>query len=116
MKKSFRERLEELQGERTQKEFAKALGIPLNTYTNWLLHSRRPTMDAIISICTKLGESADWLLGLREQRWVDPGHQDECTGSSWRLRALAAERKLDKVNNALTHALKGFEELQEAVK
>ena len=31
-------------------------------------------------------------------------------------RALVAERKLEKVNGALAHALKGFEELQEAVK
>ena len=116
MKKTFKERLEELQGEKTQKEFARSLGIPLNTYTNWLLHSRRPTMDAIISICTKLGESADWLLGLREQRWVDDEHHIECSDFAWKSRALAAEHKLEKVNKALSHALKGFEELQEAVK
>ena len=116
MKKSFRERLEELQGNRTQKEFATYLGIPLNTYTNWLLHSRRPTMDAIILICTKLGESSDWLLGLSEQRYKNQEHNIECTESTWMHRALSAERKLEKVNKALSHALKGFEELQEAVR
>ena len=66
IKMEFRDRLIELQGTRTQKEFAKHLEIPLNTYTNWLLHSRRPTMDAIVSICTKLSVSSDWLLGLTE--------------------------------------------------
>ena len=66
--KSFEDRLKDLQGERTQKEFARFLGIPLNTYTNWLLHSRRPTMDAIISICIKVSVSADWLLGLSDVR------------------------------------------------
>ena len=94
----------------------KYLGIPLNTYTNWLLHARRPTMDAIISICTKLGESSDWLLGLTDCRREILEHQDECTESEWMRRAITAERKLEKVNAALSHALRGFEELQEAVK
>ena len=116
MKKSFSDRLTELQGERTQKEFARHLGIPLNTYTNWLLHSRKPTMDAIISICTKVSVSADWLLGLSDQKFDVARHQNECSEPEWMYRALTAERKLAKVNAALTHALKGFEELQEAVK
>lgn len=34
----------------------------------------------------------------------------------WRERALCAEGKLQAVKKALSHALKGFEELQEAVK
>ena len=114
--KSFETRLKKLQGERTQKEFARFLGIPLNTYTNWLLHSRRPTMDAIISICTKMSESSDWLLGLSDIRLRDRAYQSGCSDSEWQRRALAAERKLEKVNRALSHALKGFEELQEAVK
>ena len=32
------------------------------------------------------------------------------------MRAISAEGKLTRVNRALGHALKGFEELQEAVK
>ena len=67
------EHLKELQGERTQKEFAALLDIPLNTYTNWLLYQRRPTIDAVISICTKLGVSADWLLGLTDERTPGSG-------------------------------------------
>ena len=116
MKKDFKDRLVELQGTRTQKEFAKFLEIPLNTYTNWLLHARKPTMDAIISLCTKMGVSADWLLCLTDQKLNVSQHLNECTESEWVHRALTAERKLEKVNGALTHALKGFEELQEAVK
>lgn len=116
MKKSLSDRLVELQGERTQKEFARYLGIPLNTYTNWLLHSRKPTMDAIVLICTKVSVSADWLLGLSDQKLDLMKHLNECSEPEWMRRALAAERKLEKVNGALTHALKGFEELQEAVK
>lgn len=116
MKKDFKDRLVELQGTRTQKEFAKFLEIPLNTYTNWLLHARRPTMDAIVSICTKLNVSSDWLLGLSEYQLEDLSHSDRCSESTWKLRAIAAERKLEKINGALAHALKGFQELQEAVK
>lgn len=62
----FIDRLKELQGSYTQKEFAKHLQIPLNTYTNWLLRSRRPTIDAIISIAKQKGVSCDWLLGLSD--------------------------------------------------
>ena len=62
----FVDRLKELQGSYTQKEYAKHLQIPLNTYTNWLLRSRRPTIDALISIAKMEGVSCDWLLGLSD--------------------------------------------------
>ena len=53
--------------------------------------------------------TTDWLLGVSS---TPNGVSD----SDWRSRALAAERKLERVNKALAHALRGFEELQEAVK
>ena len=31
----FKDRLRELRGKRTQKEIAKLLGVPLNSYNNW---------------------------------------------------------------------------------
>ena len=64
MKKSFADRIESLRGNKTQKEFAKQLGVPLNTYTNWTRGITKPTCDALITACTVLGVSADWLLGL----------------------------------------------------
>ena len=95
--KKFEERMRELQGERTQKEFANFLGIPLNTYTNWLLYQRRPTIDAVISICTKLGVSADWLLGITDVR---------VPGAVGTNQALARENHDLKVENeALKQAL-----------
>lgn len=66
MKKSLPERLEELRADRTQKEFARLIGTPLNTYTNWTRGIRMPTADAVVRICTHLNVSADWLLGLSE--------------------------------------------------
>lgn len=64
---SFGERLESLRDSDTQKGFAKSLGIPINTYTNWVRGIREPSMSAIITLCTHLGVSADWLLGLPER-------------------------------------------------
>ena len=63
----FGNRLESLREGETQKGFAKSLGIPINTYTNWVRGIREPSMSAIINLCTHLGVSADWLLGLSER-------------------------------------------------
>lgn len=62
--KAFAEKLEKLREHLTQKEFAKRLGIPLTTYTNWIAGIRRPSVKAIVSICSHLGVPSDWLLGL----------------------------------------------------
>lgn len=64
---TFGDRLDSLRNGSTQKGFAKSLGIPLNSYTNWVRGIREPSMNAIISICTQLNVSADWLLGLPER-------------------------------------------------
>lgn len=61
---SFGARLESLRGSRTQKAFAAELGVPHTTYTNWVLGVSMPKADAIVSLCLRLGASADWLLGL----------------------------------------------------
>lgn len=60
---TFGDRLESLRGDRTQKEFAALLGIPINTYTNWVRGIREPSMNALINLCTRLGVSCDWLIG-----------------------------------------------------
>lgn len=61
---TFGDRLESLRGPRTQKDFASILGLPINTYTNWVRGIREPSMNALINICTRLGVSADWLMGI----------------------------------------------------
>lgn len=66
--KKFLERMKLLQGSRSQREFANSLNIPLNSYTNWFLYDRSPGIDTLFSVCTKLGVSADWLLGLSDDR------------------------------------------------
>ncbi len=56
--------MESLRGATSQKEFARKLGIPLTSYTNWVCGTSSPKMEYIVMLCTKLGVSADWLLGL----------------------------------------------------
>ena len=48
----------------TQRQFANKLDVPLTSYTNWVLGLRTPNMETIQKICSHLGVSADWLLGL----------------------------------------------------
>ncbi len=48
----------------TQRQFANKLGVPLTSYTNWVLGLRTPNMEVIQKICSRLSVSADWLLGL----------------------------------------------------
>ena len=63
----FSEKLESLRGGKTQRDFAKSLGIPLTTYTNWIAGIRSPSAEAVLSICTQMGVSADWLLGISDK-------------------------------------------------
>lgn len=64
MKKTFAARLEGLRGGRTQREFAEFLGIPLTTYTNWIIGKSMPRPSTVESICSKCGVSYDYLLGI----------------------------------------------------
>lgn len=61
---TFGDRLESLRGGDSQKDFAHKLGVPLTSYTNWVCGTSSPKMEYIVMLCTKLGVSADWLLGL----------------------------------------------------
>ena len=61
---TFGDRLESVRGDLSQKKFAASLGVPINTYTNWVRGIREPSMSAIINLSTRLGVSADWLIGI----------------------------------------------------
>ena len=106
----FSERLESLRSG-TQKEFARFLGVPLTSYTNWVANTSSPKAEYIIQVCSKLGVSADYLLGLS-----DAPKDGMSSGDTWQSRALAAERKLAKVNEALGKVIEGTKALQEAVR
>lgn len=69
MKKSekFSSRLKELRGSLSQKEMAKIIGIPQQTYAGWELGNRQPKLEIIGKIALQFAVSADWLLGLDDK-------------------------------------------------
>ena len=107
--KEFLERLNSLKGDMSVSAFSRFLGINQKTLDLYMKGQRKPSVELIVAVCSKCGCSADELLDLAPRA-------NEQGQTNWKVRALAAERKLEKVNKALSHALKGFEELQEAVK
>lgn len=109
MKKSFGDRIEELRGNKTQKQFAVLLGIPLNTYTNWTRGIRFPTADAVVKICIQLGVSSDWLLGLSNEppkaleSRRDPAVDSQDKGVDyWRTLAISQQETISKLTALLT--------------
>lgn len=102
------ERLNECRNGMTVSAFARLLGLNQKTLDLYLKGERKPSVELVLAICSKCGRSADWLLGTSTP--------DELEQIDWKSRAVMAERRLERVNRALGHALKGFEELQEAVR
>lgn len=107
-------RLKELRNSSSQSEMAASVGVKQQNWARWESGVVSPSADMIIEICRAHACSADWLLGLTEERAAARGAG--AAEAVWRSRARAAEAKLERVSRALAHALKGFEELQEAVR
>ena len=61
-------RIKELLGSDTETSMAKFLGIPQVTLNYCLAGKRKPSLELIYHICDKYKVSADWLLGLSEDR------------------------------------------------
>lgn len=68
MKKIFSKRLIELVGNKPVTEFARLVGIPQATIDRYLKMQRSPNGEFIARISKVTGVSADWLLGLSDQR------------------------------------------------
>lgn len=96
------------------REMAEAVGIKYNAWARYEAGGSLPGAEIIEKICRAHACSADWLLGLTDACSAAQGVS--ASASDWRTRARAAEAKLERVNRALGHALRGFEELQEAVR
>lgn len=61
-------RIKELLGSNTETSMAKFLGIPQVTLNYCLAGKRKPSLELIFHICDKYKVSADWLLGLSDDR------------------------------------------------
>ncbi len=64
----FSERLTEILKEKSisQYQFAKMIGMSRTIVNNYCTGKREPTLDGLITICNVLGESADYLLGIKD--------------------------------------------------
>lgn len=67
------------QREMSQSQLAAQLAVSRSTITGWLRYGKLPDADLLSRVCTVLGCSADWLLGLDNQR----EKQDEAGSLRW---------------------------------
>ena len=101
VEKNFSDRLKELRGDLSQDAFALKIGTKQTTLSNWERGFREPNFSGLILISTSCGVSADWLLGLSDER--SPGRSSL---SDSRIALL--EKKiiqLESANDALQKAL-----------
>lgn len=92
----FKDRLRELRGKRTQKEIAKLLGVPLNSYNNWE-NGREPSYAVLKKIAEFHHITVDYLIG-----YSDCTHDTKNLSKTYGLtdKALYA---LDKLQNDSTN-------------
>ena len=65
----FKERfIEELKNSKlTQKQLADKLGINNSNITKWKQGENLPSLEVFYELCVLLGESADYMLGLKDE-------------------------------------------------
>ena len=68
MSKLFLSRLKELQGSNSVSAFARYLEMPQKTVDTYIKEQRKPSVEFVTRVCSKCHVSADWLLGLSDQR------------------------------------------------
>ena len=68
MKKNFTARLRELRGFVNQTNFARKFGVKQTTYSCWEMGTREPSITMLTKIISDSNVSADWLLGLSDDR------------------------------------------------
>lgn len=66
--KTLAERLKEIRAGRTQSEVAELLGIKQTAWSRYEKGIAMPGGEMIIHICNTFSVSADWLLGLTDER------------------------------------------------
>lgn len=62
--KDFLERLNRCREGMSVSQFARKIGMNQKTVDFYMKGERKPSVELIISVCSKCGVSADWLLGL----------------------------------------------------
>ena len=104
-----------LRGDASQAEMAAKFGVSQAAYGRWELGKAEPKFEVLVSLCKNFSVSADWLLGLIDER--TPGVSITAGDGS----AVAANRSTATVNSAPAAAsgdiarLIGIIESQQAV-
>ena len=62
------QRLRQLRDGRTQQQMAERMGVSQASYSQWETDRRHKNLDTFAEMCRRLNVSADWLLGLTDER------------------------------------------------
>lgn len=102
----FADRFLELRGKRTQEEFAKFLGISRPTVGFYEAGQRLPDALVLRQIAEKCNVSADYLLGLTDEKTPDMDIRSicECTGLS--LKSVVFLGRLTAENDDILNVLR----------
>ena len=68
MKNVLADRLRELRGSMSQSDFAAKIGVKQTSYSSWERGVKDPLAQTLVQISNTPGVSADWLLGLSDER------------------------------------------------
>ena len=98
----FTKRLRELRGELSQEEFAQKIGTKQTTLSNWERGFREPNFNGLILISTSCEVSADWLLGLSDDRGGVSGCGGDAEKAELQAKMHDLEIQLATYQNALS--------------
>ena len=91
------ERIKQIRGKVSQKEFAISIGVAQNTLGNYERGDRTPNADVIVRIAKDYDVSFNWLLlgeGARQSGTNELGKSNQCKQCQELETELAVERKL----------------------
>ena len=121
-KNLFCSRLRELRGDLSQEDFAHKIGTKQTTLSNWERGFREPNFSGLALISTSCEVSADWLLGLTDDRGGASGRGGDAEKAEYhkKLSDLEAENislkgEVRGLQFALESALKGAQPAQVSV-
>lgn len=62
--KNFLHRMRRLQKDMNTSEFARFLGVKQQSLDKYMKGINKPSVEFILTVCSRIGVSSDWLLGL----------------------------------------------------
>lgn len=100
-------RLRELRGPKTQVDMAKELRVNQQTYARWELGDRQPKLNDLCTLSLHFGVSADWLLGLDDNRGTP--------ANGVNAKIVALKRNAETTAEAINGLLRAIEKLEGAL-